>query len=192
MPGGGGGVASRGVPPIPTNHQSTASWGLRPAGSLAPLAPERFALFPPRHPLKGMRLRRIDCALLSCAHHQLTDPIFHPNRPSNRKLPIALQREQAVSAGATGEGSSPLERPFLPHRKVADAPIRIPREGGRGKNTHVIRPPVAISHPEKLHPYACVSSTHSSVGVTTNLLLRKRLKHIFVNSRLSLSGGIPC
>ena len=72
------------------NHQSTASWGLRPH-RLAPLAPERYALFPPGIPHQGMRLRRIHCALPSGAHHQLTGPIIHPNRPSKQKLLIALQ-----------------------------------------------------------------------------------------------------
>jgi len=65
--------------------------GYAPAGSLATLAPERFALFPPGIPHRGMRLRCIQCALLNGAHHQLTGPIIHPNRPSKRKLPIALQ-----------------------------------------------------------------------------------------------------
>jgi hypothetical protein len=74
------------------NHQRTASWGLRPRRLARSARPRALcALPPPGIPHRGMRLRRIHCALLSGAHHQLTGPIIHPNRPSKRTLPIALQ-----------------------------------------------------------------------------------------------------
>jgi hypothetical protein len=71
-----------------------------------------------------MRLRRIHCALLSGAHHQLTGLIIHSNRPSNRKLPIALQQEHVARTGAQGRGPRPRKGRLRLLGRSPDAPIR--------------------------------------------------------------------
>jgi hypothetical protein len=79
----------------------------------------------PGIPHRGMRLRRIPCALLSGAHPPAHRP-DHPPQPSEQaETPHCSPMRAPGEGGATGEGSSPMGGPLRLIGRSPDAPIGI-------------------------------------------------------------------
>ena len=103
-----------------------------PAGSLAALAPERCALFPPAAPNRNAPLAHKP-ARCQAARQTAAPFNLYPNPLSALRRLIALQREHAARAGTKGRGLYSRKGSLQRIGSPPDTRTRDRRRSGRGK-----------------------------------------------------------
>jgi hypothetical protein len=118
------------------NHQSTASWGLRPRRLARSARPRTLRVLPTRHPPQTNAPTAHELRAAKRRAQPLSRSTFPPTVRTNGNSPLLSNESTRRGRRATGEESSPVEGPLRLIGRSPDAPIGISQGGGEGEETY--------------------------------------------------------